>query len=329
MSNIYYNGPGKVILGGTALFPEGDSGQVTLKIEEKTSVLSAALVGYVGRVYEEPLGEITVTPFNSWGLMATLYPFKAITVGGTPGAIGIGQNPFSTKQAAQVWTADGRLYKMVNGYITKPPSLFLGVSKPLFGSCGIACLGDPTLNPGTAGYLMDPTNPVMGPVDGGTVAVADPAAYAVADYISGHWTGVYSATISGGIASSDVLEVDDAWEVSMACKFNMVQCQKVTRAAWFASLEVMVKGKLVGPSHTKLIKSTILNHAMGQVMQEATPVTLVLSGPGSKSVTLNNCELTTQGGFSFGGATVNAGETAFYGAIAISGGAVGPLLAIV
>jgi hypothetical protein len=55
----------------------------------------------------------------------------------------------------------------------------------------------------------------------------------------------------------------------------------------------------------------------------------VLSGPGSKSVTLNNCELTTQGGFSFGGATVNAGETAFYGAIAISGGAVGPLLAIV
>lgn len=315
----YYAGPAKTYINSIALQPEGENGATNVVIDEKTADVASALTGSIAQTFEEPFAKVSTTPFDNWGNLATLFPIAPVSVGGVAGALQIGQNPFSGAEV-KVWTPDGRLYDFVNGAITKHPIVFLGPSKPLFNACEISLIGDPTKNPGDAGFLMN------GPIT--ESGAADPGGqFTMEDFIRGRWTGAW-----GAIAGFTALEAEDFWQISVAAKYSFQQVQKVTKRAKMDSVEIMAKARLVGPSHTQLL-AKILAHTSGSVMAEglvtggaASATDLVLSGPSAKTITLKNCEVKTNAGFEFGGTSLNTGEVGFIRCVSFAGGVGAPVL---
>jgi hypothetical protein len=314
MSQTLYAGPGKVYINSIALFPEGENGSCNILVDEKTAPAASAMHGRVAETWEDVTAKITTTPFDNWGNMATLYPaFTGVSVGSTTGALVIGTNPMAMA-AVDVWGTDGSLYAFVNGAITKHPDIFLGPGKPLFGSCEITCIGDPTKNPGAAGFLMSSPITESGAADPG-------GAMAMSDFIRGWWSGAW-----GAVTGFTALEAEDFWTISVNAKYSFQTVQKVTRRAKLDSVEIMAKCRPVGMTHTQLA-AKIFAHTHGQLMQEVTATDLVLSGPSSKTITLKNCEI-KGAGFEFGGTKLRTGDVAFVSAMTFTAGAPQPLLII-
>lgn len=314
MPQTLYAGPGKVYINSIALFPEGEEGPVNIELTEKTAPAYSAMVGRVTETWEDITAKITTTPFDNWGNMATLYnTYLGITTSGGTGQVIIGTNPFSTAPVV-VWGEDTSEYQFVNGAITRPPDIFLGPSKPLFGPCDIMCIGNPTLNPGASSFLM--TNPIT------ESGASDPGGQSTtSDFIRGWWQGAW-----GSISGFTAIEAEDFWTISINAKFSFQTVQKVTRRATLDSVEIMAKCRPVGPTHTQLL-GKILAHTHGQIMQEATATDLVLSGPSSKTITLKNAEI-KGAGFNFGGTRLRTGECGFVNTMTFAAGVPQPLLII-
>lgn len=329
ISGVIYSGPGKVVLavGASptlyALQAEGENGPVQLKIAEKRTRRSQAMHGYVRSTLDDQMAEMTFTPFDSWALLAVLYPsYLGISVGATAGALLIGTRPHDATSGAanglapcKVWTPDGRLYNMVRSAITKHPSLRLGVGQPLFEGCTITGLADLSKDLGGSGALIA-GNAIT------ETAASDPdtAGFAV-DFLNGHWTGAW-----GAISGFTAMEVEDYWTVEIAAKYSPLTVQKRTVHMKLDSVEIMVKGRLVGPTHTQLA-GKILAHTLGGVLAEGSATDLVLTGPSSKTVTLKDCEVFLDNqGFEFGGTRLGTGEVAFVTKIDFTTGAPGPAL---
>src|ERR1044072_8765866 len=101
----YYNGPGKVYLNSKGLQAQGENGQITLMIDEKTDEAATGMHGRIGETWADQTGKITITPFDNWGVMATLYPtFLGITTAGGTGALSIGsQAPTGANVPCKIW----------------------------------------------------------------------------------------------------------------------------------------------------------------------------------------------------------------------------------
>jgi len=305
MSATYYAGPAKTYINSIALFPEGENGATTVVTGEKIADVASGMTGQIGKTYEEHHGHVTTVPFDNWGNMATLYPLACISTAGAAGALQVGQNPFASLPVV-VWTPDGRLYQFVNGAITKHPSIYLGPSKPLFDACEISLIGNPTVLPGAAGYFM--TSPIT------ESGAADPGGnFTMADFIRGRWTGAW-----GAITGFTGMEAEDFWTVSVAAKYSFQSVQKVTKRGKLDSVEIGVKARLVGPTHTQLLGKD-LAHVSGQLLQEGSATDLVLTGPSSKTITLKNCEVVMEAGFTFGGTRLNTDEIMFCRTVSFTG----------
>lgn len=325
ISGTIYSGPGKVTLAvnGTvyAFQAEGENGAIKLAIVEKRTRRSQAIHGYIRSTLDDQTAALTFTPFDSWALLPALYPaYLGISVGATTGALVNGTRPHDYTAGAangtapaKVWTPDGRLYQVVRSAITTHPNMKLGVGQPLFEGCTITGIADITKDLGGSGAI----------ISGNAItesAAADPDATGFSpDFINGHWTGAWGA-ISGFAA----LEVEDYWTLSIAAKYSPLTVQKRTVHMKLDSVEAMVKGRLVGQTHTQLA-GKILAHTLGATLGEGSATDLVLTGPSAKTITLKDCEVFLDNqGFEFGGAKLGTGEVAFVTKIDFTAGAPGP-----
>lgn len=330
ISGTIYSGPGKVVLavGVTptlyAFQAEGENGAVKLAIAEKRTRRSQAVHGYIRSTLDDQTAELTFTPFDSWASLPGLFPtYLGIQTGGvTTSSLVIGTRPHDyTAPAAngagptKVWTPDGRLYNVVRSAITKHPNMKLGVGQPLYESCTITGLALITQDLGGSGSIIA-GNAIT------ETAASDPdtAGFAV-DFVNGHWTGAW-----GAIGGFTALEVEDYWTVQVDAKYSRLTVQKRTVHMKLDSVEIMIKGRLVGQTHTQLA-GKVLAHTLGGTLKEGSATDLVLTGPSSKTVTLKDCEVFMDNqGFEFGGTKLGTGEVAFVSNIDFTTGAPGPAL---
>jgi len=290
-------------------------------INEPTTPVAAAMFGRIGETLDDVTAKISVTPFDNWGLLATLYPtFLGISNGSNAGALVVGTRPHGAANVAtKIWTPDGRLYNFVRTAVTKHPDLKLGVGVPLFGACEITALGDPTLNPGVASFLVA-ANAITetGGVDPG-------GAFVTSDFIRGAWTGAWGTLAGFGGDGGAALQAEDFWTISVNAKYSALKVQKLTRHLKLDSVEIMAKARIVGPSHTQII-GELGTQTLGSLFGSNTDAAdLVLSGPGGKTITVKQTEI-KGAGFEFGGTRLGTGEVGFVTQMKFTAGAPTPLL---
>jgi hypothetical protein len=317
----YYSGPGKVYLNSVALQAQGENGQITAVINEPTTPVAAAMFGRIGETFDDQTAKITVTPFDNWGLLATLFPaFLGISAGSTAGALAIGTRPHgATNLPAKIYTPDGRLYSFVRTAITKHPDLRLGVGEPLYGPCEITALGDPALKPGATSFLVT-GNAIT------EASASDPGGpMTTADFIRGAWSGAWGTLAGFGGDGGAPLQAEDFWTVQIHAKYSPLKVQKCTRHLKLDSVEIMAKARLVGPTHTQLV-AQLGTHTLGSLYGSGTNAAdLVLTGPSSKTITVKQTEI-KGAGFEFGGTKLGTGEIGFVSKMNFAAGAPQPLL---
>jgi hypothetical protein len=325
-----YSGPAKLYFNGVPFQADGVNGQINAVLEEKTTERGVAMFGRILETWDDIIGRITVTPWDSWSILGALFPaYLGVTttgispytvtnntVGAQPkgaGFLTVGTRPHdfasgsaNGKAAAEIYTADGRLYNFVRGAITKHPGMKLGVGVPLFEQAEITCLGDPAAIPGASGFML-----AGNAITESGASDPDGTGFSLMDFVNGKWTGNW------GVTGYTALEPEDYWTLVSDVKYSPLTVQKLTRHYKFDSANFMVKGRIIGPTHTQLA-SKILSHTQGMVMTEGSlglntgVQDLVLTGPGSpsKTITLKNCEV-KGAGFEFGGTRLGTGEVGF------------------
>ena len=326
MATYFYSGPGKVTINGVGLQAQGENGQIVATINEPTTPVAMAMSGRIGETFDDQNAKIVTTPFDNWGLLPTLYPtFLGITtLGGTnAAALAIGTRPHgATNVHAKIFTADLRLYDFVRCAITKHPDLKLGVGEPLFGSCEITALGDLSLNPGGANFLMT-ANAITesGATDPGGV-------FTTADFIRSAWTGVWGTAAGFGGDGGALLQAEDFWTISVNAKYSPLKVQRVTRHMKLDSVEIMAKARLVGPSHSNVM-AALGTHSMGSLFGSGVnAAALALTNTASgKTITIPQCEI-HGAGFEFGGTKLGTGEIGFVNKMTFNGSGVSQPLMI-
>ncbi len=328
MSQTIYTGPAKAYMNSKAFQPQSENGQLSVAIDERTTPISNAMFGYQGEATEDVNAKVSLVPFDSWDLISVLFPaFLGVSVGTTTGALLIGTRAHDAaagtangNNAVKVWTPDGRLYNFVRGAISKHPEMYFGTGKELFGSVEITCLGDVTKRPGDSGYL------VAGSAITETGAADPGGVFSLADFVRGYWTAAWGAAAGfGGDTGGAPMESEDFWTLVPEVKYNAPTQQKIIRHMPLVSARFMLKGRLIGPTHSQLM-AAVLSKASGyRNASGAAGADLVLTGPNSKEVTLKNCEI-KGAGFQFGGTTLNTGEFGFITQTAYTTGVPDPQL---
>ena len=319
MSQILYSGPGKVYFNSKSFQAQGENGQVKIDLQEATSPIAQAMLGRVGENYEDSMVKLSTTPFDDYSLLPTLFPtFLGVTTPGNTGLLKIGSLAHGAALVpAVVWCADATEYNLVRAAITKHPDIMLGASTPLYGSVELTCLGDPSKVPGASAYLFGAT-----PVNEPAAATADPDStpFSMANFIRERWTGAYGVISAGtvtGLTGFTALESQDQWTISVNAKYDALKVQKLTRHMKLASVEVVAKCKLVGPTHTQLLAqiggintNRVSGSRMGVKPDGTNTFGLALTSQSGKVVTLTSCEI-KGAGITAGGTEIRSGEIGF------------------
>jgi hypothetical protein len=348
-----YSGPAKVILCSSGDTPikvlqaEGEAGVVNLSLNTERVKRYSAFGGYEGTNPMDQTAKISLTPFDDWSALPCLFPFAVVGCTGATPSKGLllpgmrahdkqagGLNAAPTLDgcgSTQLWTPSGTLWRIVRTAITKHPSLKLGPGMPFFGGIEITGLVDPAMVLGAAGALIDTTLHVAGTgtatgVGGDSSPVADPATDAFkGGFINGLWTGLWGSTGAFGTAPTGMvgLESDGGWELSCDAKYGVSKGAGRTYHMSFEGVEFAIKGKLIGPTASAM-QAIALAYSLGQDVSAATPGTsLVLAGPGTKTITLNNCiPMMESSGYQFGGSALTVGEIAFVTSVTYDASAV-------
>jgi hypothetical protein len=314
MSETIYAGPAKVYRDATGYFPEGENGQVDFSVDQEKLPVSTALHGQVKVQQGDCTGKISFTPADNWGLLPKLYPpYLGASVGATAGVLAIGTKLVSgaALKSTTVWVpGDTRSYTAVNTGIVKPSDLHLGVGKALYGPMDIAAVGDPAKQIGAAGFLYSV-------VENGA---ADPGGqFTLTDFIRERWTLSF-----GVVADYAAMETEDEWTVSCEVKTQAYKVQKLTRLIKLTSVAWMIKGKIVGPTHTQL--DTLIGVNGGRVLGSSFgSADAVLTSTSGKIITLKNADAVGVG-YLFGGSRLGTGETGFVNAMSLTAGVSDPLI---
>lgn len=309
-----YSGPAKVFINSIGLQAEGENGMIKLNLTETTAEYAAAMFGRIGEQTVDQIMEVTITPFDNWGSIGTLFPPRiGVTSAAGAAALVIGSRPHGlTNAATKIWTPDGRLYNLVRSAIDGHPSLHLGIGKALFGEAKILGIGD-GITPvamGSSGYLLA-ANAIT------ESAAADPGgAMTMADFVRGSWLGTW-----GSVAGFAAIEAEEEWTVETDVKYSPLKVQGRTVGTKVDSVGFMIKVRPYGPTHTQIM-AAVGAHTAGQRLGSAD---LVLTGPSSKTITLENAEI-KGAGFDFGGTTLGTGEIGFVNEMQFTAGVPGPLL---
>ena len=293
--------------------------------------MAAAMFGRISEQLRDETAEITVKPFDNWGLMGTLFPvYVGATTAAGAAALLIGKRPHAESAPfgdTKVWTPDGRLYDAVRTAIVGHPSLHLGVAKALYGDVRILAIGDLTKVPGASGYLFA-NNAIT------ESGAGDPGGQmTLADFVREAWNGVWSGgtgvtpapgfgAAAGSLGGTAPIQAEEEWTIETAIKYSQLKVQGRTLAAKLDSCAFMARCRPFGPSHTDIL-AAIGQHSHGQRLGSGD---LALTGQLSgKLITLKNAEV-RGAGFEFGGTTLGTGEVGFVNTMQFSGGVPGPLI---
>ena len=300
------------------MMADGENGAIKLDFGYKRTIRATGSQGYLLTTLDDSLAKIKLTPFDSWSLLPTLFPaYLGVTTlsgpGFATGALKIGRRPHDAYSGAvngcglaKVWTVDGRMYNLVRSAITKHPTLKLGVGSPLFSDIEITALTDPALSLGVGGELVD-TAGVTGVIES---AATDPATW-TPDFINGHWAGVFGTAAGFGGDGGLSMDAEDGWELIPSIKYSSLTMQKRTMHMKLDDSSFAVKARIQGPTHTALM-ALVGSYGLGAAIAGVTPTSLVLTGPGLKTITLPDCvPIFDNSGFEFGGTKMNTGEVLF------------------
>lgn len=313
MSATLYSGPGKLFFNAKGLFPEGQDAQLRLGVDQGSDEVASAMTGHVDYTTGDVTIPIDFTPFDNWGLLATLYP-AAIT---TP-AIGTIVGGAGADVAAKVWTPDGRLYNIHAASMFKHPDMYLGTGKALFGAAQLLGI----LKTGGAVGTADSFYAL-------TTGAADPGgAFAMSDFVRERWTGAWGTAAGWGGDAGAALEAEDEFTIQFKVNWKLLKVQKLTRAMQLTSVEIMCKFRPYGPTQAQIDSALLIQASGGNLGRRLSSngADLVLtSAVAGKTVTIKNCS-PLNAGYDFGGNKLGNGEMAFYAAATFTAGAFQPLI---
>ena len=312
-----YAGPAKVYRSTTAFFPEGENGDVKMEVEQEKLAVASAMHGHLRYQQGDATLKITLKPFDNWGLLSALFPpALGASVGATAGVLAIGTKLMGngvTNVPTSVWVpGDARLYVAACTCITKPPTMHLGVGAALYDSMEIMGMGDPAKLLGAAGFLYTITEST-GTDPGGAMTMTD--------FIRESWTAVWTGT---GFTAN--VEAEDEFTLVPEVKVQAYKVGKLTRLVKLVSVRYMVKGRLVGPTHTNIDAAIGIHN--GRLLGSsfgASGTDLVLTSRSGKVITLKNADAVGVG-FEFGGTKLGTGETGFVNATTFTAGVADPLI---
>jgi len=323
MSTIYA-GPGKVYINSIALWPEGENGQIKAEVRQLTHDVVSGFFGRVTCLQGDAQVVISLTPFDNWSAIPTLFPtYLGVSHGATAGALVIGTRPHNpdgaADAAAKIWAPDGRLYTFPHAAICRHPDIHLGLDKALFGPTEIAAIIAAGSTLGSIGALYTLT----------ATGAADPGGQQGSDYERGAWTGIWGTTSGfGGGSSGSPIEAEDEWVISTVAKYSPLAVQTLVRAYKLDNVSFVAKCRPYGPTHAQIDAAIGVNAGRilgAQFAASGTGADLVLSGPNSKTITLKNADV-VGAGFEFGGTKLGSSEIGFVTTMTFTSGAPQPLL---
>lgn len=307
-----YAGPGKLFMSTISLWPEGENGQIGLTFQQEDDAVATAIHGFVDETQADAMVKVTVNPFDLWDALPVLWPTYIRTPAPGTRIFGAADVP------CKVWSPDGRIYDVKNVAVTKHPELSLGVGTPLFGDIELTGLIANNKNYGDADGFLTITES-NGADPGGQMAMTN--------FVRGRWTGVWGTDAGwGGEAEGVAVEAADKWTITPEVKYDFLKVGKLSRSAKLASVRIMAKCRPVGPTHTQILAATkaqaggVLGGRRGT---DAGGKTLVLTGPGGKTITLNGAML-KGAGFNFGGTELGTGEVGWVATASFTAGVLQP-----
>jgi len=317
MPITYFAGPGKLLFNGALLEAQQENGQILYQINQQKLDIAQAFHGRVGSQLGNTTGRITITPFDNWSALPSLFPpfLGATTVSGPgagPGALAIGTRPHNPPfgagpdvQAA-IWNPAGNGVATLRTAIIRHPDLHLGVGKPLFGQIELSVL------PSTAALANGIPN-TWAPGHFHTVkdaGMADPGGqFTMADFVREAWVGVW-----GNVAGFGAIQAEDEWTISTNARYDEVKEQEQALFFKLASVEFMARCRPVGPLWTQ-IDAAVMNRGLGVRFgspgAQGAEIDLVLTSTGSnRTITIENVDV-VGAGYEFGGTRLATGEVGF------------------
>jgi hypothetical protein len=308
-SETLYTGPGKIYANSKGIFPEGTS-RINFLIEQESDPVESGFHGRVSETGANIKSKLQFTPFDNWGLLATLFPAAVTTPAKGTRIHGAQASPVSWK----VWTPDGRLYNSLRTAMTKHPDLNLGVGTALYGAAEATGLLLYNKDPGDAGCLYTITES----------AAADPGGnMAMTDFIREPWTGAW-----GAVTGFTAIEAEDKWTISTNVRHGEAKIGKLTRAMTLESVEIMAKVRPVGPTQTNIDTATGIQsgRTLGSRFATTAGHDLTLTSASGKTITIKNADV-KGAGYEFGnGDKLGTGEIGFVVGMTFTAGAVDPLI---
>jgi hypothetical protein len=326
MSTTYYSGPGKLYYNSIPLWPEGENGSLKYEISQEKNDYAQAMHGRVGSTLGDTVGKISLTPFDNWTNIATLFPvYTGVSHGATAGALVIGTRPHgSVDVPATIWNPDGLKIVVARTAITKHPDLQLGVDKALFGPIELTALPSTTSGALTAVGTAAAFHAIT------ESGAADPGGAMInTDFIRESWTGAWGAIAGFGGDGGAAMQAEEEWTITNEIKYSPLKVMKQTVHYKLDSVSFMVKARLVLPTWTQIEANVLTGRATGQRWAnpgaQASAIDLVLTSASGKTVTLKNADVVGEG-FEFGGTRLGTGEVGFVNQMTFSAGAPQPLL---
>ena len=311
-----YSGPAKIFYNSVGIFPQGSAGEIKIAVHQETEDVGNAIAGRIDSTAADCQIKVDFTPFDNWGIFATLFPAAVTTP--APGTRFGG----ATNALCKIWTPDQRLYTLENAFVSKHPEIHLGNSVPLWGPAEITGLVKDTTEMGTAASFYAVAT-----------GAADPGgANTMTDFIREPWTAAWgTGTGPAGFGGDGgaAMQAEEEIVIVPEIKYTPLKVQKLTRAYLLQSVKFMAKLRPVGPTHAQLDSALALQNSgvLGRRFGAAAQAqSLILTGAISgKTITLNQVNLVT-GGYEFGGSKLGTGEIGFVAATTFSAGAIQAVL---
>jgi len=290
------SGPGSVTLNTLQIF---DDGEISAGFDIETFDVQTSAHGKLGERLADVIGKVTFKPCGvvTQAILDALLPHKNPVIGGS--LFGAADVP------CIVHGVDGIKLTLLAAAVTRPPTLKISASEPLFsGDCEITSLLGNNLDPAT-----DNTRYTIGSETwAGTI---DPD-----DFIT--------APVSAAWGSFATIDTEDGWTIEPMFEVEAHKANGVgTYEMKLKSAGVMAKCVPLGFSMSQILAAQRIQGASAAIgSSRRSGQALTITSAGGLVITLNEADLKTAG-FRWGDTVLRANEIGFVAARTINAGVPG------
>ncbi len=248
----------------------------------------SSMHGEIDESVVDEIIEVVFTPVGAWENLGVLFPTAYLNPT-------IGNRIFGdTDTPCLITSNNGDLYTMIAAAVTKMPTIFLGVSKTIFGPVTITGLRGSNLDTAAASSIA---------------TIQTSQAYADATFDpSKIYQQKYSAAW-GAITGFTSFQAQEGWEISFEVKLEPVPADSVGTADMkIAAFRAMAKCKPIGPTGAQILTNLRIQDTGNPLGRRlgANAADLTITGS-NVTVVLKNAAM-KQAGFVFGGKALRNGE---------------------